>query len=116
MSITKKERFNRRKKRTRNKLFGTHERPRLCVHKSLKHLYAQVVDDGASRTLASASTYKLSGDAGNKTAQASSIGSAIADACKTAGIEKLVFDRSGYQYHGRVKAVADAVRSAGIEL
>jgi len=116
MSITKKERFARRKKKTRSKLSGTQERPRLCVYKSLKHLYAQVVDDTASKTLASASTYKLTGDKGNKTDQATSIGTAIADACKSSGIQKLVFDRSGYQYHGRVKAVAEAVRAKGIEL
>lgn len=116
MSISKKERFIRRKRKTRSKLSGTQERPRLCVYKSLKHLYAQVVDDGSSRTLASASTYKLASSAGDKTAQARSVGETIADACKSAGIAKLVFDRSGYQYHGRVKAVAEAVRSAGIEL
>jgi large subunit ribosomal protein L18 len=104
-------------KRIRRKVKGTAERPRLCVYRSLKHVYAQVIDDAQGRTLASAS----SGDegaglaTGGNLAGAKAIGKLIAERAKAKGIQRVVFDRGGYLYHGRVKALADAAREAGLE-
>lgn len=105
----------RRKQRIRKKVSGTSERPRLSVFRSSKHIYAQVIDDTTGKTLASASSNgkSFSGD-GNKTDVARSVGSAIAKACADHGVEKVVFDRNGYIFHGRVKALADAAREAGL--
>ncbi len=102
--------------RIRRKLRGTAERPRLAVFRSLAHIYAQVIDDAKGKTLVSAS----SADKGNRTnggnlAAAKAIGKAVAERAKEQGITKVVFDRGGYQYHGRVKALADAARAAGLE-
>jgi len=83
------------------------------VHRSSRHLYAQVVDDATGRTLVSASTYKLTD--GDKTAQAKRAGATLAQAAKAAGVEKVVFDRSGNTYTGRIAAFADAVREGGVE-
>ena len=85
--------------RTRQTLAGTSERPRLCVHRSSKHIRAQVVDDQTGRTLAAAKI----------------VGKAIAERARDKGIEKVVYDRGGYQYHGRVKALAEAAREAGLK-
>jgi len=108
----------RRKQRIRKKVSGTAERPRLTVFRSLNHTYAQVVDDERGVTLACASTRDKSfeGFAGKKTEKAIAIGSAIAEKCKAAGIAKVVFDRNGYMYHGRVKAVAEGARKGGLSL
>ena len=107
-----------RKERIRKRLSGTTERPRLSIYKSLKHLTAQVIDDTTGRTLAYASTQskELKGklDDGDKKAAAKQVGALIAAKCKAAKIEKVVFDRNGYLYHGRVKALADAAREAGL--
>ena len=105
----------RRKTRIRKKVSGTTERPRLSVFRSSKHIYAQVIDDSAGRTLATASSAKaeIEGYTGNKSA-AAAVGTAIAAAAKAAGIEAVVFDRNGYQYHGRVKALAEAAREGGL--
>jgi large subunit ribosomal protein L18 len=104
---------SRRHFRLRKKVVGTAERPRLVVTRSSRHLFVQVVDDSKGVTLASASTYKLSD--GDKTAQAKQLGAQLADAAKAAGITKVVFDRGGNTYTGRIAAFADAAREAGLE-
>jgi large subunit ribosomal protein L18 len=114
--IEKKEIRNRIHARIRRKLRGTSERPRLAVFRSVAHIYAQVIDDSAGKTLVSASSV----DKGNKTnggnvAAAKAIGKTVAERAKEKGITKVVFDRGGYQYHGRVRALADAARAAGLE-
>src|SRR5215203_3789863 len=102
--------------RIRARVSGSAERPRLAVYRSLKHIYAQVIDDRAGRTLVSASSNEKSSDAnGGNIAGAKEIGKAIADRAKEKGIARVVFDRGGYLYHGRVKALADAAREAGLE-
>lgn len=108
-----------RKERIRKKLSGTAERPRLTVYKSLRHLHAQIVDDDSGRTLAAASTLskELKGklDEGDKKAAAKQVGLLIAEKCKAAKIEKVVFDRNGYPYHGRIAAIADGAREGGLQ-
>jgi len=98
---------------------GTAERPRLCIYRSLDHIYAQVIDDRAGKTLASASSAdkdtKKSLKGGGNVAAAKVVGKVVADRAKAAGISKVVFDRGGYKYHGRVKALADAAREAGLQ-
>jgi large subunit ribosomal protein L18 len=115
MKLTGRE---RRKFRIRNKISGTEERPRLSVFRSAKHIYAQVVDDGTGKTLAAASTMSpdLKGSLGdtNKTEAAKKVGALIAEICVKRSISKVVFDRNGFLYHGRVKALADAAREAGL--
>jgi large subunit ribosomal protein L18 len=103
-------------KRIRSRVAGTQERPRLAVFRSLNHIYAQVIDDQQGHTLvAAASTEKdLKGRGGNVEG-AKTIGKAVAERAKEKGIKQVVFDRGGYQYHGRVKALADAAREAGLE-
>ncbi len=103
----------RRHFRLRKKVVGTAERPRLVVTRSSRHLFAQVVDDTKGATLASVSTFKLTD--GDKTAQAKQAGAQLADAAKAAGITKVVFDRAGNTYTGRLAAFADAAREAGLE-
>jgi len=107
----------RRKLRVRKKVFGTAERPRLNVFRSAKHIYAQVIDDDKGSTIASASTLSegLKKKEGKKSDLAKAVGAAVAQACKTASITAVVFDRNGYRYHGRVKAVADGAREAGLQ-
>ena len=108
----------KRKERIRRKLSGTPERPRLTVYKSLKHIYAQVVDDASGRTVAFASSLskELKGkDEGDKKADAKRVGKLIAEKCKSAKVEQVVFDRNGFPYHGRIAAVADAAREAGLK-
>ncbi|MDO8535952.1 MAG: 50S ribosomal protein L18, partial [Candidatus Omnitrophota bacterium] len=106
-------------KRIRKKIVGTIERPRLSIRRSTSHLYAQVIDDTTGKTLVSFSTLsvdlkdKIKKDAGNVKG-AVVLGSAIAEKCKKEGITKVVFDRAGYLYHGRVKALADAARKGGL--
>jgi large subunit ribosomal protein L18 len=102
----------RRHRRVRGKVSGTGERPRLVVYRSLKHIYAQIVDDGAQRTLLTVSDQALTG---TKTAKSSAVGKLVAEKAKAAGITRVVFDRAGYQYHGRVKAVAEGAREGGLE-
>ena len=116
-SITLQARLNR-KKRIRRKLSGTPERPRLTIYKSLKHIYAQVVDDRSGRTVAHASSLskELKGkDEGDKKADAKRVGELIAEKCKAASVSEVVFDRNGFPYHGRIAAVADAARKAGLK-
>ena len=110
----RKENRLRRHKRVRVHVAGTPERPRLAVFRSLNHLYAQLIDDGAQRTLAAASTVDLKAK-GNGMAQAQEVGKAIAGKARAAGVNSVVFDRGGFLYHGRIKALADAAREAGLE-
>ena len=113
VSATRRIARSRRHFRLRKKVTGTAERPRLVVTRSARHLFVQIVDDASGRTLASASTFKLS--AGDKTARAREIGKSLADSAKAAGISQVVFDRGGNTYTGRVAAFADAAREGGLE-
>ena len=106
----------RRHKRVRGKVSGTAERPRLVVFRSNRGIEAQLVDDDAGRTLAAASHLALAKSfKGDKTAQAEAVGKALAAAAKKAGVDTCVFDRGGYLYHGRVKALSDAAREGGLK-
>jgi large subunit ribosomal protein L18 len=113
--LTTRQARVRRHKRVRGKIFGTAERPRLVVFRSNRGIAAQLVDDGQGRTLASADWLHVKKSfKGNKTAQAAEVGKLLAAAAKQVGIEEVVFDRAGYLYHGRVKALADAAREGGL--
>jgi large subunit ribosomal protein L18 len=119
---TKEDRRDRIKLRLRKRINGTADRPRLSVFRSLSHIYVQVIDDRAGTTLASASTAEpslkaalASGAAGGNVRGAEAVGKAIAERLKAKGITQVVFDRNGFLYHGRIKAVADAARQAGLE-
>ena len=103
--------------RIRHRVHGTEERPRLAVFRSLKHIYVQVIDDKRGQTLAAASSGEKSGPvkSGGNVAGAKEIGKLIAQRAQAKGIKKVVFDRGGYLYHGRIKALADAAREAGLE-
>ena len=103
----------RRHLRVRKKIAGTADRPRLVVFRSDKHIYAQLVDDDAGRTLATVSSLKVGG--GKKSDKAVAVGKQVAAVAKDRGITRVVFDRGGYKYHGRVKAVADGAREGGLE-
>ncbi len=106
---------NRRHLRVRKKIEGTAERPRLSVYRSLTHIYAQIIDDPAGKTLVASSSLVEAGDQkGSKTDRAKLVGEKIASLAKAANIEKVVFDRGGYLYHGRVKALAEAARAGGL--
>lgn len=108
----------RRKLRIRKKISGTAERPRLSIFRSSRHIYAQVIDDASGTTLAHASTLSedLKGQLeGDKSDAAKKVGALIAKVCKSKGIERVVFDRNGYLYHGRLSALAQAAREAGLE-
>ena len=114
--IEKKEIRNRIHVRIRRKLSGTQERPRLAVFRSVAHIYAQVIDDVKGVTLVSASSVdKGAKTNGGNVAAAKTIGKLVAERAKEKGIKSVVFDRGGYQYHGRIKALADAAREAGLE-
>ena len=107
----------RRHLRVRKRLSGTSERPRLVVSRSTRHVFVQVIDDTVGRTLASASTMEadLRSFDGDKTAKAARVGTIIGERAKAAGITKVVFDKAGNQYHGRIAALADAAREAGLD-
>ena len=104
----------KRHKRVRVTVSGTPDRPRLAVFRSINHVYAQLIDDGAARTLAAASTVELKAKK-NGMEEAAKVGKAIAAKAKAAGVSSVVFDRGGFLYHGRIKALADAAREAGLE-
>jgi len=109
---------NRRHRRVRKRVIGTSERPRLSVFRSNKHIAAQIIDDSAGRTLVAASTLEVgmrAGSTGN-TAAAAEVGKLVADRAKEQGVTKVVFDRGASRYHGRVAALAEAAREAGLEL
>jgi large subunit ribosomal protein L18 len=101
--------------RIRAKLAGTDARPRLNVYRSLNHIYAQVIDDQKGVTIASASTLATKSKTGGNVAAAKEIGKAIAEKAQEKGVKKVVFDRGGFLYHGRIKALAEAAREAGLE-
>lgn len=117
MALTKQARRYRIKKRIRKIINGTPENPRLSVFRSNKQIYAQIIDDLSGKTLVSASSLDKEIDAGkvNKTEQATMVGKLIAEKAKKANIEKVVFDRNGYLYHGRVKSIAEAAREGGLK-
>ncbi len=119
MAKTKEEKLVRRKHSIRKKVNGTAERPRLSVFRSSKHIYAQVIDDVAKKTIATVSTLDeaVKGELAGlkKSERAKKVGAAIAKKLKDKGIDKVVFDRNGYIYHGRVMALADAAREAGLK-
>ncbi|MFV0290711.1 MAG: 50S ribosomal protein L18 [Mangrovibacterium sp.] len=117
MALTKKERRFRIKSRIRKIIVGTAERPRLSVFRSNKQIYAQLIDDKAGVTLASASSTEksIAAQSGTKTEIAALVGKAIAEKATTAGINEVIFDRNGYLYHGRVKQLADAAREGGLK-
>lgn len=115
-SIDKDARRRRIHVRIRQKVKGTPERPRLAVFRSLKHIYAQIIDDRAGRTVVSASsTEKGASVAGGNVAGAREVGRLVAERAREKGITRVVFDRGGYLYHGRIKALAEAARQAGLE-
>ncbi|ROR01719.1 50S ribosomal protein L18 [Desulfosoma caldarium] len=109
----------KRKRRIRRKVHGTPERPRLTVYKSLKHIYAQIIDDTRGVTLAAASTlspeFKALGPVEGKVGAAEKVGQIVAKKALDRGVTKVVFDRNGFIYHGRIRAVADGARAAGLE-
>jgi large subunit ribosomal protein L18 len=119
-SATRREQLAKRHKRVRNSVEGTSDRPRLAVFRSNNHMYAQVIDDEAGNTLAATSTLsapvkaKLEAGCTNNSEAAAVVGSVIAEMCKEKKIEKVCFDRGGFQYHGRVQALAEAAREAGL--
>jgi large subunit ribosomal protein L18 len=119
MSGKSQQARRRRHQRVRKRVVGSPERPRLNVFRSHKHIYAQVIDDAAGHTLASASTVDVAlRDAVNgqaKTEQAALVGKLVAERALDVGVKRVVFDRGGYKYHGRVKALAEAAREAGLE-
>ncbi|MGQ9473296.1 MAG: 50S ribosomal protein L18 [Candidatus Caldatribacteriaceae bacterium] len=106
----------RRHRRIRKKVKGTIDRPRLCVFRSLKHIYAQLIDDGEGRTLVSASSLspEIKALKGTKTEIAKAVGTLLGKKAQEKGIRTVVFDRGGYKYHGRVRALADGAREAGL--
>ena len=107
----------KRHDRIRLHLAGTDVRPRLAVFRSLNHIYAQVIDDTSGKTLAAASTVEkeLKGSSKTKSEEAAVVGKLIAERAKSAGVERVVFDRAGFRYHGRIKSLADAARDAGLD-
>jgi large subunit ribosomal protein L18 len=113
--LTMRQRRERRHKRVRKDVFGTAERPRLVVFRSNRGIAAQLVDDAEGKTLAAASWLDKRSAKGAKIDQAAEVGKLLAANAKKAGIERVIFDRGGYLYHGRVKALADAAREGGLE-
>ncbi|MEI7761154.1 MAG: 50S ribosomal protein L18 [Thermoleophilia bacterium] len=114
-SLSTREARLRRHRRIRGKVSGTQERPRLAVFRSNRGIFAQLVDDRTARTLAASGWLQLKGFSGNKTEQAAEVGKQLAVSAKEAGVTACVFDRGGYLYHGRVKALADGAREGGLE-
>jgi len=117
MALTKKDRRIRIKRRIRKIVSGTSERPRMCVYRSNRHIYVQLINDvrGESLMSATSETKEISDKKGTKTEKAAMVGKAIAEKALAAGISNVVFDRNGYLYHGRVKQLADAAREGGLK-
>jgi len=113
MALSKTEKRQKIKRRVRRNIFGTAERPRLSVYRSNKEIYAQLIDDNAGVTLASASSREKT-EGTTKTEISASVGKLIAEKAKAKGIETVVFDRNGFVYHGRIKALADGAREGGL--
>jgi large subunit ribosomal protein L18 len=107
----------KRHQRIRLRLSGTTARPRLAIFRSLNHIYAQVIDDSSGRTLAAASSLEaaLRGATGTKSDHAKQVGKLVAERAKAAGVDRVVFDRAGFKYHGRVRSLAEAAREAGLD-
>ena len=116
-AVSKRAARDKRHERIRLTLSGNTERPRLAIFRSLNQIYAQVIDDSAGTTLASASSLEsgVKGISGNKTEHARTVGRLLAERARDAGVKSVVFDRAGYRYHGRVRALADAAREAGLD-
>ncbi len=114
-TLTTRQARERRHRRVRGKIAGTAERPRLAVFRSNRGIFAQLVDDDSGRTLAAASWLGLKSRSGNKTEQAAEVGKALAAAAAKAGVTTCVFDRGGYLYHGRVRALAEGAREGGLQ-
>ena len=112
---TRRKGREQRHRRVRKKVVGTPDRPRLAVYRSNRYIYAQVIDDHAGRTLLSVSSREAGAD-GDRTAQAKAVGETLAVRAKEAGITSVTFDRGGFQFHGRVRAVAEGAREGGLEL
>ena len=116
MKLTTRQARERRHKRVRRDVAGTADRPRLCVFRSNRGIEAQLVDDASGRTIVGASWLNVKKSfQGNKSEQAAEVGRVLAENAKKAGVERVVFDRAGYLYHGRVRALADAAREGGLE-
>ena len=117
LAVSKRAARDKRHQRIRLTLSGKTDRPRLAVFRSLNQIYAQVIDDSVGRTLASASSLEsgVKSTSGNKTDHAKAVGRLRAQRAKDAGVKQVVFDRAGYRYHGRVRALADAAREAGLD-
>jgi len=113
---TRNDGRTRRHVRVREKVRGSAARPRLAVFRSLTHIYAQLVDDDAGTTLAAASSLDTKDAKGKRTERAKSVGTLLGDRAKQKGVTEVVFDRGGYRYHGRVKALAEGVRAAGVKV
>jgi len=113
---TKREARVRRHARVRRKVAGSAERPRLAVYRSNRHIYAQLIDDDAARTIVSASDRELKGGGEGKTGSAKAVGELLAERAKAAGIERVVFDRGGRLFHGRVAALAEGAREKGMQI
>ena len=111
----KREQRQRRKTGIRKRIIGTSERPRLTVYRSLKHIYAQIIDDASGKTLVSASSVQAHLEKGYNKGAATEVGKALAEKAKAAGVEVVAFDRNGFKYHGRIKALADAAREGGLK-
>ena len=110
----KREARVRRHGRVRKKIHGTAERPRLAIFRSNRHIYAQLIDDRGARTLAAASDLGIADE--GKTARAAKVGKAIAERARALGVQRVVFDRGGWLYHGRVKALAESAREGGLQI
>lgn len=115
MALNKEQKRARIKRRVRGKISGSADLPRLSVYRSNKEIYAQLIDDKSGKTLAYASSRALQNKTGNKTEVSTEVGKAIAERAKAAGIESVVFDRNGFIYHGRVKALAEGAREGGLK-
>lgn len=113
--IIKQQKVQRRKNRVRSKITGTAKRPRLNIFRSLKHTYVQLIDDGKGITLASAKDSDVKGAKGKKSEVATKVGELIAKKAQDAGIKEIVFDKSSYKFHGRIKAIADGAKKGGLK-
>jgi len=112
-NVLKRTRRTRRKRGIRKRVFGTPQRPRMTVYRSNSQIYAQIIDDVDGKTIASASSLTL--DKGSNVDAATAVGKQLAEKAKDAGVEAVTFDRNGYRYHGRIKALADAAREGGLK-
>ncbi|WP_291318723.1 50S ribosomal protein L18 [Desulfonatronospira sp.] len=115
MKLSKNQRRIKRKYRIRKKISGTAQKPRLVVFRSNRHIYAQIVDDTEARTLVACSTHNLEESSGLTATTAGNVGTKLAEKAVAKNISKVVFDRNGYYYHGRIKALADAARAGGLK-